>query len=397
MSQHDGREELPEQGNGTEQPHPGPDRPGTRQSAKPEVAQVQADEQSSVLRRIVVGALKVVGVLGGGVVIYAIGVLLLAIVCLSLYYLFHPSEAKSRWTEHRVESLLREGKSALLEKNDCQLAIGKYTEAIQEVRTDDTTSRVDAIMAYEGRGHGYTELKQYEAASADFDTAVRLAELVEKDVPGAFDFSSLREARDVAHKGKALVERGRVRPAGTVDQPNQTHEPSTVPGDPFQGLEMPERIRVLLATADEALSQEKTDSALAALNEAIALTPDKRGKLMATLYAFRATCNIRRGDKAAALADCETAIRGGCTMASPFYNRAYIIAEKGKYESAIADFNRAMELDNKHAKTYYYRGLVYMKLGLREAADRDFAKAKELDPNVEQKSKLHLDGPSGQP
>lgn len=292
----------------------------------------------------------------------------------------------------QVDKLLDAGHTALFKTHDYDLAIVKFSKALRLADTSDVNGRFNAVLAYKGRGHCHMQLHEYDAAVADFDEAIRLAEEIQRAGPTPFDFSDLQMDRETALKGRSLMSH----------RPEQTSAAGTAPGaatagpvalrsDPFEGLQVPDGIRSLMTRALNELRQDNYDAAIATMTEAIRAVPDGTGRLAGNLSSIRGTAYLKKGDKDAALSDCEAAIRCGCLMASAFFNRGCIIAEKGKYQAAIADFNRAAELDATYAKTYHYRGLVYAKLGMQEAAEWDFTKAKQLDPDVEKKSKLRLE------
>jgi len=234
--------------------------------------------------------------------------------------------------------------------------------------------------AYYGRAAIYRRLGWLVEAERDYAVAKQL----DPSWPRPYD------EPDEGFVFDESKETGTATPTAVRMEPQRANEARKSLGDPFQGLQVSDRVRALVAIAQDALRRHEADAALAATNEAIALTSEKDEAVMANLCAVRARCYLDKGDDDAALAECDKAIRYGTALAAVYFNRASIIAERGKYESAIADFNRAIELEPTYARTYHYRGLVYAKLGMREAADRDFAKAKELDPDVESKARLRL-------
>ncbi|MCY2987817.1 MAG: tetratricopeptide repeat protein [Planctomycetota bacterium] len=287
------------------------------------------------------------------------------------------------------KSLLDEAQQAF-NKADYQLADTKFSEALRLGDSSDRDGRLLVFRAYQGRANSRLALNQFEDALTDFDEAIKLSKAIDSDLPGLFDFGNLRSGREVALKGRTLVANGQSPPSASDAQGKPPLGLGVPRSDPFQGMQVPDRIQTLLARVGEELQKEEFDAAIATMTEAIQVAPEGLGPVVGNLYAIRAGGHLRKGDKDAALTDCEMAIRCGCKMASAYFNRACIIAEKGKYQTAISDFDQAIQLDSKHAKTYHYRGLVQAKLGNRDAADRDFAKAKELDPNVEKASMLHL-------
>lgn len=147
----------------------------------------------------------------------------------------------------------------------------------------------------------------------------------------------------------------------------------------------------LLTQADTDFNQGRLDSAIAALDRAIASVSDENRPLKSHLLARRADCHLRSGNKDAAMADYDLAFANGCVLPRPFSNRGCVFLEQGKYEAAIADFTRSIELDSQYALVYYRRGLAYAKIGKGVEAERDFARARELDPNVEQRSRFRVD------
>lgn len=245
------------------------------------------------------------------------------------------------------------------------------------------------VKAYYGRAAVFRRLGRRAEAERDYATAKQL-----EAKSDAFAWSRPYDEPDdgfVFDTSYSMTHAVPQQPPASASVPPSTIAPQSLRSDPFQGMEVPDEIRSLITRALNELSQAKFDATIATMTEAIRATPENSGKLAGNLYSIRASAHLKKGDKDAALSDCESAIRCGCVMPSVFFNKGCITAEKGNYQTAIADFNRAVELESTYAKTYHYRGMVYAKLGMREAADRDFAKAKELDPNVEKTAKLRLD------
>ncbi len=101
--------------------------------------------------------------------------------------------------------------------------------------------------------------------------------------------------------------------------------------------------------------------------------------------ALNARCWVRAlagKELAAALKDCNAAIRLVPHTAAFFDSRGMVYLRMGDHRKAIADYDAALALDPKIAWSLYGRGIARRASGLSEAAKADMAAALALDPKL---------------
>ena len=118
------------------------------------------------------------------------------------------------------------------------------------------------------------------------------------------------------------------------------------------------------------------DDALADLDRAIELAPDKAQALAARGEVYRLT---ERND--AALRDLNRVIELDPSIGTSVIGRAAIYARMKRFDDAVADANRVIELYPNMTHAAVFRGAVYQLLKRYDDALTDFNRAIELDPD----------------
>lgn len=136
----------------------------------------------------------------------------------------------------------------------------------------------------------------------------------------------------------------------------------------------------------------------------------------ATIYFFRATAHLFKGENEQALADCKKAIELNPNLAEAYvnqgvalsatndvereiasydkalkskpglhqawYNRGIALSSRGKFDEAIASYNKAIEIEPNKAEAWLARGLSLRNLGLLKEAIDSYDKAISIRPDL---------------
>ena len=86
--------------------------------------------------------------------------------------------------------------------------------------------------------------------------------------------------------------------------------------------------------------------------------------------------------EAAALADCNEAVRLDPNVAAIVDSRAFTYLKMRQWDSAIADYDSALRHDPKMATSLYGRGLARVNKGDRSGRNADIAAAKAIKPAI---------------
>ena len=87
-------------------------------------------------------------------------------------------------------------------------------------------------------------------------------------------------------------------------------------------------------------------------------------------------------DDKLALADLNRAIELNPDKAGGYSLRSLLYKNSKQYSLALADINKVIQLEPGKATSYYFRGDLYLKLGDYNRAVEDFNRARELDPDL---------------
>ncbi len=98
------------------------------------------------------------------------------------------------------------------------------------------------------------------------------------------------------------------------------------------------------------------------------------------VYLDRAAVLADQGDFAAAVADCDAAIRLDPESEVAHVCRGNFLASSGELDRALADFDRAIQLDPGYALAHYSRGFTAVLKGDARRALADLDEAARLDP-----------------
>ncbi|MBD2121379.1 tetratricopeptide repeat protein [Trichocoleus sp. FACHB-262] len=127
--------------------------------------------------------------------------------------------------------------------------------------------------------------------------------------------------------------------------------------------------------AQNLLSQEKYDQAIALLNHAIQVTPDNE-----QLYKLLATAYLQHGQLTAAIACYQKTVELNPQSPETHKNLGNAWLKQGNFSAAIACYQKALEIAPEYATAYYNLGLVYQRQKQLEAAIAHYRRAIELDP-----------------
>jgi tetratricopeptide (TPR) repeat protein len=269
----------------------------------------------------------------------------------------------------------------------CLLKLGRPAEA-RAYLSACIGRRPDFPWTYLVRGYALGELREFEAAEADF----RAAEGRNLDVPARYAL---------------LVNRGRMRVLGGRLEEADADLATAI-------SLLPERHEAYVNRAQVSLARKEWDEAEAQLVEAIRLAPDLAGP-----YRDRARLRVERGQPAAALGDLDRAIEREASapgqVAEDRTLRGFLLYRAGRPEDALAAadaalvarpalgmahrlraealtalgrdreasdaLDRSLASDTPDADAYRLRGLLRKALGRTAGAVEDFTRALELEPN----------------
>ncbi len=202
----------------------------------------------------------------------------------------------------------------------------------------------DSAEAYYHRGHAKYMKRQYKAAIADLDVALR----IKPDYAEAYNGRGIMKSVLLQHK------------AAIVD------------------FDVALRIKPNLANAYSNRGVAKTqlkqyEAAIADFDAAL------RIKSSAKAYYGRGIAKGKLEWYEAAIVDFDAALRIKPDYSQVYKDRGVTKSLQGQYEAAIADFDAALEIKPDWADIYYLRGLMKKEgLGRREEAKRDFQTALKL-------------------
>ena len=125
-------------------------------------------------------------------------------------------------------------------------------------------------------------------------------------------------------------------------------------------------------------AKKRYDLALADYDTAIVLDPN-----MGAAYGNRCLVRAITGDdQAAALVDCDTALKLMPTNPDVRETRGFIYLKLGEPMIAILEYNAALAADSNRTLALYGRGMAKIKAGQQADGERDQAAARALDPAV---------------
>jgi tetratricopeptide (TPR) repeat protein len=117
--------------------------------------------------------------------------------------------------------------------------------------------------------------------------------------------------------------------------------------------------------------------AMADLNRAVALAPDKPTVLLA-----RGQIESRRGNLAGAARDYEAALKLDPRYADAMINLAAIRSMQGQSSAAIELLDQAIAIDRRNPLAFYNRGYAEFALKQYDKAIADYSSAIELEPRM---------------
>lgn len=130
-------------------------------------------------------------------------------------------------------------------------------------------------------------------------------------------------------------------------------------------------------------TQRQFDAAIAAVDSAIRLDPDRP-----LFYVERGRAHAGRGRTALskqsydlAMADYDRAIEANPALIDAHYNRGLLHLERHDYDKAIVDLTTVVALNRRFAPGFAARGQAYARQGNHDRAIADLSTAIELDPS----------------
>ena len=134
------------------------------------------------------------------------------------------------------------------------------------------------------------------------------------------------------------------------------------------------------------LHRSRRESALALVNEAIAMTdadlrPDEQLLHRSVLLFNRAQVLNALGDYAGSLRDYDVVISRDPEWGDYYFERAGVRRAAGRYDEALADYDTAIRLSPPFHEAHYNRADLRRELGDADGALRDLDYAVELDPD----------------
>ncbi len=129
---------------------------------------------------------------------------------------------------------------------------------------------------------------------------------------------------------------------------------------------------LLLDSAYRLHHQQKDDKALAAVNEAVRLSPNQIAILLG-----RAQFLIRDGRHKEAIKDCDAALKINPKAGGAYSRRGFSYCQLGKYDQGIADLTRSIELQQVELTDwdapfdYKNRAAAYRHIGKTKLAEKD--------------------------
>jgi tetratricopeptide (TPR) repeat protein len=251
-------------------------------------------------------------------------------------------------TEKETDKPAEEAAEITFELTETETATDRPTTTeIATRRQTITSSPIMSASQYFARGFSVYNAGNYEAAIADYTTAIEL------DPSYAYAYNN---------RGSAYYRLGDYEEALADYNRAIQLEPSAVRYT-SRGLAY--------------YSLGEYDSAIADYTTAIGLDPN-----YAIAYHHRGLAYRSLEEYNLALADHTTAIELDPNYAIAYYNRGSDYYLLGNYEEALADYNRAIQLDPNLDAVYFSRGLANYELGNYKAALADWTEAERLEGDI---------------
>jgi tetratricopeptide (TPR) repeat protein len=215
--------------------------------------------------------------------------------------------------------------------------------------TNCLSQRSDFIWLYLLRGFAHTQLKEFEAAEADFEKAFRLA--------------STPDALHVLYANRAVL---------WLQQ--ERHEEAIA--DLQRALkEKPSSYQAYVTLAHAYQKLQTWTEAKKHLDKAVELEPD-----LAFLYRLRSRLHLERPEQNldAALQDCEKAIeleaQAGASrvLARDYAERGRILHRGQRYQEAVAAYDQASKIDPHYANAHLWRAQAQGQLQSHREAVHSF-------------------------
>lgn len=177
--------------------------------------------------------------------------------------------------------------------------------------------------------------------------------------------SATGQAKAAIERGNALLAEGKYAEARAAYQEGMAKlEDKTV------------HPAILRAIADTYYRENKTDQAIEALKQALALAPDDVDSLR-----LITTILVSAGREAEAQAYMAKLPAGTKMDPNTILNLGIKAFNEGKMDQALAEFDRVVKDNPDLPDAYYYRALVHLNLDKKALAKADLQKLLELDPN----------------
>lgn len=231
--------------------------------------------------------------------------------------------------------------------------VGKLEKAIEDCSMwIQRSDAVSALSAYQARGVWQAQLKNYNAAIADF------THVIESDPTHILAYSS---------RGTAYSHMGR-------------HEESI--SDWLSVSELrPKWTKPFWCIADEYVSMKEFASAINFYSEAIKCDPEN-----VTTYQQRAHAYAKIDLYEQAIVDLNSALQLEKSR-SLYEERAYLYTRLEQYNRAISDMNNAIAFDVKNVVNYEKRAAIFLKMGEAACAKTDMLLAKRLKREAEERER----------
>jgi tetratricopeptide (TPR) repeat protein len=221
-----------------------------------------------------------------------------------------------------------------------------YTHLFGERPCEASAEEGFAAEDYSNRGLTYHNLRQYEAALAEYNRALDLDPTLAR-----------------AYNNRGATHRALRRYKAALADYSQAIEldPTEAQAYSNRGATYAELRQYPAAMADfvRALEQNPT---------------------FAQAFHNRGLAYTELGQYQAALSDFSRALDADPTFVDAYNNRANAYAKLGQHEAALSDYNRALAVDSAYAPAYLNRGVTYAELGQYEAALSDYNHALAVDP-----------------
>jgi tetratricopeptide (TPR) repeat protein len=248
--------------------------------------------------------------------------------------------ADSMVADYPKESLAYIGRGIILDNNgEFDAAIADYTTALQLDPTNATP--------YINRGLVYDKLGKLDESIADFSEAIKI---------------DPQDTEVYNNRGLEYYQQGKLDTA--VADFNQAIQLDSTNTFAYNN-------RGLVYT-----DQDKLDAALADFTQAISLDPQ-----YIQAYSGRGQVYLQQGKDDAAVADYTQAIQLDPTVSNNYYYRGLVYANQNKNDAAITDLTQAIQLNPQNETAYFIRGRVYLFQGNNDAALADFTEAVQLNPD----------------